>query len=76
MKITKSQIKKMENLLKELQPRYQWLGIQTENKPWVIVEIKNGNYGRWIESESAEGKKLIKENRVKYPKGPIIIKDD
>ncbi len=76
MRITKAQIKKIEDFLKEMEPRYEWSSVQWENKPWTIVEIKNGNRGSKIESESEEGKKLIKEGRVKYPKGsPILILD-
>jgi len=76
MKISKSQIKKIESFLKELEPRYEWLGVQFEEEPWIIVEMKNGDYGRRIDSESIEGKKLIEENRVKYPKGhPVLILD-
>jgi len=76
MKITKSQISKIENWLKGQKPRYEWSSLQRENEPWRIIEIKNGKRNREIESKSTEGKKLIKEGRVKYPKGgPVLILD-
>jgi len=42
----------------------------------AVLMFKNGKRNREIESESVEGKKLIKEGRVKYPKGgPVLILD-
>ena len=75
MSITKSQIKKIEKQLKDLQPRYEFSALQAGPKPSIIVEIKNGDYGRRIEIKSPEGKKLLKEGLVKHPKHPILIFD-
>jgi len=75
MAITKTQIKKLENWLKEQGLRYEFSSVQSNDKPWIIIEIKNGDRIRNINSDNEEGKKLIKEGRVKYPKNPIIILD-
>ena len=73
----KNRIKKMESILEDLRPRYEFSSVQSEDEPWTIREVINGEYGRIISSDSEEGKKLIKENLVKYPKNnPIIILDD
>ena len=76
MSITKSQIKKVEKQLKDLQPRYEFSALQVGPKPSIIVEIKNGERGRQIKIKSPEGKKLLKEGLVKHPNCPILIFDE
>ncbi len=79
MAITKYQIKKIKKILEEerakKKPRYEFSALQRPNEPYVIDEILNGEVMRSFSSKSEEGKKLIKEGRVKYPKVPILILD-
>jgi len=76
MSITRNQIKKIEKELKELEPRYEFMALQVGPKKTTIIEIINGEYGRRIKIASEEGQKLLKENKVKHPKGPILIFDE
>jgi hypothetical protein len=76
MSITKGQIKKIQNQLKDLQPRYEFSALQAGPKPSIIIEIKNGERGRQIKIKSPEGRKLLKQGLVKHPKVPILIFDE
>lgn len=73
----KTKIKKIESILDYFKPRYEFSSVQLDNSPWNIREIIRGKDKRTISADSEEGKRLLKENLVKYPKNrPIIIIDD
>lgn len=61
----------------DIKPKYVFASLQSEGESWKINEIIGGESVRTIISDSDEGKKLLKENLVKYPKNrPVIILDE